>query len=100
MKKRLRDFMVGRHLFARQAAPANARIPYGPDPLHFGDLRLPSGNGPHPVVVVVHGGFWRAQYDLTHIGHACVALTALGVATWSLEYRRLGNPGGGWPGTL
>jgi acetyl esterase/lipase len=50
---------------------------------------------------VIHGGFWRAQYDLQHIGHVCAALTdQCGVVTWSLEYRRVGQPGGGWPGTL
>jgi acetyl esterase/lipase len=80
--------------------PADARLPYGPDPLQFGDLRLPSGPGPHPVVVVIHGGFWRARYDLEHAGHLCAALTARGLATWSLEYRRIGNSGGGWPGTF
>ena len=82
------------------APPADHRIPYGPDPLQFGDLRLPTGPGPHPVVVVIHGGFWRARYDLTHIGHLCAALTRSGFATWSLEYRRIGHPGGGWPGTF
>ena len=77
------------------APPAHARIPYGADPLQFGDLRLPPGEGPHALAVVIHGGYWRARYDLTHIGHLCAALTAAGIATWSLEYRRLGNPGGG-----
>jgi acetyl esterase/lipase len=48
----------------------------------------------------IHGGFWRAKYDLLHAGHLCAALTAKGIATWNLEYRRSGNPGGGWPGTF
>ena len=77
-----------------------ARIQYGSDPLQFGDLRLPSGKGPHPTVVVVHGGCWRAQYSLDHIGAFSAALARSGVATWTLEYRRVGNPGGGWPGTF
>ncbi len=79
---------------------ADARLPYGSDPLQFGDLRLPPGVGPHPVALVIHGGFWRARYSLEHIGHLCAALTAAGFATWNLEYRRLGDPGGGWPNTL
>jgi acetyl esterase/lipase len=79
---------------------ADARIPYGSDPNQFGDLRVPSGAGPHPVVIFVHGGYWRAAYDLTHAGHLCAALTRAGFATWSLEYRRLGQPGGGWHGTM
>ncbi len=80
--------------------PADVRIPYGPDPFNFGDLRMPGGAGPHPIVVFIHGGFWRARYDLEHTGHLCAALTRNGFATWNIEYRRLGNPGGGWPGTL
>ena len=48
----------------------------------------------------IHGGFWRAKYDLAHAGHLCAALTAKGIATWNVEYRRIGNPGGGWPGTF
>jgi acetyl esterase/lipase len=81
-------------------APADARVAYGDDEFQFADLRLPSGRGPHPVAIVIHGGYWRAQYDLSHISHVCAALTKEGFATWSLEYRRLGNPGGGWPGTF
>jgi acetyl esterase/lipase len=79
---------------------ANARIPYGKDPQQFGDLRLPSGAGPHPVVIFIHGGFWRNAYSLDHAGHACAALARAGAASWSLEYRRIGDPGGGWPGTM
>ncbi|QRN96528.1 alpha/beta fold hydrolase [Archangium violaceum] len=82
------------------APPADARIPYGTATHQFGDLRLPRGKGPHPVVVVVHGGFWRARYDLEHVGHLCADLTQRGYATWSLEYRRVGHPGGGWTGTF
>ena len=86
-------------ILERPAPAADRRIAYGPDPNHFGDLRLPAGAGPHPVAIVLHGGFWRARFDLLHIGHLCAALTAKGIATWSLEYRRVGQPGGGWPGT-
>ena len=49
---------------------------------------------------MIHGGFWRARYDLEHIGHLCQALAGAGVATWSVEYRRVGDRGGGWPGTF
>lgn len=79
---------------------ADVRIPYGPDPVQFGDLRIPPGRGPFPLVIFLHGGFWKAEYNLLHAGHVCAALKAAGVATWNLEYRRLGEPGGGWPGTL
>jgi len=80
--------------------PADARVPYGSDPNQFGDIRLPQGKGPLPLLINIHGGFWRAKYDLAHAGHFCAALTAKGIATWNLEYRRVGNPGGGWPGTF
>ncbi len=82
------------------APPPDARIPYGDITHQFGDLRLPRGEGPHPVVVVIHGGFWRARYDLEHAGHLCADLTQRGHATWSLEYRRVGHPDGGWKGTF
>src|SRR5216684_6461136 len=79
---------------------ANARISYGADPLQFGDLRLPSSPGPHPTVIFIHGGYWRNAYNLDHAGHLCAALARAGAATWSIEYRRIGDSGGGWPGTL
>jgi acetyl esterase/lipase len=79
---------------------ADERIAYGAGPLQYADLRLPVGRGPHPVVVVVHGGRWKAEYDLQHTSLACTALTKRGVATWNLEYRRLGHADGGYPATL
>ena len=79
---------------------ADARIAYDRRPSQFGDLRMPSGKGPFPAVIFIHGGFWRAAYDLTHAGHICAALTKAGFATWNLEYRRLGEADGGWPGTM
>jgi acetyl esterase/lipase len=79
---------------------ADARLAYGSDPNQFGEVRLPSEKGPFPVVMNLHGGFWRAQYDLSHAGHLCAALSQKGIATWNVEYRRVGNPGGGWPGSF
>lgn len=80
--------------------PADVRIQYGPDPHHFADLRLPKEKGPHPLYVNIHGGFWRSKYDLRHAGHLCAALTARNAATANLEYRRVGDDGGGWTGTF
>jgi acetyl esterase/lipase len=80
--------------------PADARLPYGNDSNQFGELRIPKGDGPFPVLMNIHGGFWRAKYDLAHAGHLCAALTAKGFATFNLEYRRVGNKGGGWPGSF
>src|ERR1700722_4530464 len=79
---------------------ADARVAYGADQKQFIDLRLPKGKGPHPLAISIHGGFWRAKYDLGYAGHLCTALTAKGIATANVEYRRVGNAGGGWPGTF
>ena len=79
---------------------ADRRVAYGADPNQFLDVRLPHGTGPHPVLVNIHGGYWRAKYNLAHAGHLCEALRATGVATFNVEYRRVGNDGGGWPGTF
>jgi len=49
---------------------------------------------------MIHGGFWRARYDLLHAGHLCAALTAAGYPTANIEYRRTGEIGGSWPGTF
>jgi acetyl esterase/lipase len=78
--------------------PADARLAYGPEPLQFGDLRLPEGELP-PLAVVIHGGYWKAIYNLIPAGHLCRSLTEQGIATWNVEYRRVGDPGGGWPAT-
>lgn len=81
-------------------APAGAtRIPYGSEPQQFGDLRLPAGRGPHPLAVVIHGGFWRAGFTKTNTEAAAVALAEAGWATWNIEYRRVGS-GGGYQQTL
>ena len=76
------------------------RVKYGQSPQHFAELRIPDGPGPFPILFVIHGGFWQAAYDLKHIGYLCAALTGKGIITCNLEYRRLGDPGGGWPGTF
>jgi acetyl esterase/lipase len=76
---------------------ADARLAYGPEPLQFGDLRRAESDA---LAIVLHGGSWKATYNLTHLGHLCHALRDAGVATFNVEYRRVGDPGGGWPGSL
>jgi acetyl esterase/lipase len=49
---------------------------------------------------MIHGGFWQSAYDLKHTGQLCADLTARGIVTCNLEYRRIGDAGGGWPGTF
>lgn len=85
------------------APGADRRVAYGSDPNQFLDLRVPAEPAPkagHVLVINIHGGFWRARYDLTHAGHLCASLTQQGIVTANLEYRRVGNKGGGWPGTF
>ena len=76
------------------------RSSYGPDTAQMGELRVPPGAGPHPVIVLLHGGLWLADYGLDLMTPLAEDLTAHGVATWNVEYRRLGDDGGGWPGTF
>ena len=76
------------------------RIKYGDLPQQFGELRLPQGEGPFPVVVLIHGGCWLSSFDYVYITRLAGWLTERGVATWTIEYRRLGDDGGGWPGTF
>ena len=91
-----------REILRRPPPPADHRLAYGKAPQQFGELRLPKGpaGAAVPVVVVIHGGCWLAEYGHEYMGHLSADLTAGGVATWTLEYRRLGEEGGGWPGTF
>ena len=78
----------------------DARVSYGEGPFQFGYLRLPEGGGPHPVIVFIHGGCWLSAFDIRYVGAAEQAFAEAGYAVWSLEYRRIGDEGGGWPGTF
>ena len=91
--------MATNDILDSRAVPADHRLSYGSLPLQFGDLRLPKQVATHPVVMMIHGGYWRAKYGLEYTGHICDALAKKGIATWNIEYRRVGDPGGGWPGT-
>lgn len=79
---------------------ADTTTTYGSLPTQFGDWRLPKGEGPFPVVMLIHGGCWMNAFNLTYMGHLAEALTNRGYATYNIEYRRLGDEGGGIPGTL
>ncbi len=80
------------------AAPT--RVPYGDHDAAFGDLWLPSDTaGRVPVVVLVHGGFWRDSFGLDLMGGLAASVAATGWAAWNIEYRRVGG-GGGYPETF
>lgn len=84
-----------------RASKPTATLAYGPAPQQVADLRLPKGKGPFPVAVILHGGCWMAGFDdRSGIAAFADALTARGMATWNVEYRQVGEPGGGWPGSF
>jgi acetyl esterase/lipase len=87
-------------LAALPSREPDRRIAYGSDASQYGELRIPAGAGPHPLVVLIHGGCFKAAYATAQpLGAMADALKADGIASWNIEYRRLGEPGGGWPGT-
>jgi len=92
--------MTPQDLKALPSRDPDRRVAYGQDSSQYGELRVPAGAGPHPVVVLIHGGCFKAAYanprDLAPMGDA---LKDEGIATWNIEYRRLGEGGGGWPET-
>jgi acetyl esterase/lipase len=72
---------------------------YGEDRSQRADLHLPAGAGPHPVIVLIHGGSWMARYGRIVMRGLVADLVRRGYAAWNIEYRRVGN-GGGWPATF
>ncbi|WP_233269441.1 S9 family peptidase [Alteribacillus sp. YIM 98480] len=77
------------------------RISYGTNNNQFGDLRIPvAGEGPFPLAVIIHGGFWKKQFGLEQMNDFAEKYASHGIATWNIEYRRVGQDGGGWPGTF
>lgn len=76
------------------------KINYGEGEFQYGLLWLPQNNPSPPLVVLIHGGCWLNSFDVNHSSALSSALAEAGFAVWSLEYRRTGDPGGGWPGTF
>jgi acetyl esterase/lipase len=80
---------------------ADQRIPYGPSTQQFVDVWYPGNDiAAAPVIALIHGGCWLADYDISHIGPLANAIAEQGFAVWAIEYRRVGQDGGGWPGTF
>lgn len=75
-------------------------LSYGTHEQQFAELMLPEGEGPFPVLIWLHGGCWFAEYDYQYTRPLARAIADLGYAVWSIEYRRIGHVGGGWPGTF
>jgi acetyl esterase/lipase len=79
--------------------PRATTVAYGEHPSQFIDVYTPAGAGPHPVVVLIHGGFWRLPWGRDLMSGLASDLVGRGFAAVNVEYRRLGEDGGGWPGT-
>ena len=78
----------------------DASVVYGDNELHYGLLWVPDTNSDASLVILIHGGCWLNSFDVNHSRPLATVLNLAGFAVWSLEYRRTGDPGGGWPGTL
>jgi acetyl esterase/lipase len=83
---------------ARRRDQTPDTLAYGPEPDQDGDLWIPAGEGPHPVVVLFHGGFWYHAWERDLMDGLALDLVGRGIAAWNVEYRRVGA-GGGWPAT-
>jgi acetyl esterase/lipase len=87
-----------RHLVSRGSWPVTT-YRYGDHEDGIGDLRLPCGDAPHPVVVTIHGGGWKQRWQRDLMAPLAVDLARRGFATWNVEFRRVGGSGG-WPTTF
>lgn len=97
------QFLGFRQVLDRPDRPQpTQRLAYGPLPQQLGELWLPSGGtGPFPVVLMVHGGCWRAELPGPELlAWQAESLRQQGIAVWSISYRRLGHEGGGYPGSF
>lgn len=93
------DLLKPLEVNAIAASPPDRTLAYGSDVNQFGQLFLPRGRGPFPVAVVIHGGCWKKFADLKNTVPMSDTLRKAGIVTWNIEYRRVDNEGGGWPGT-
>jgi len=87
------------NVLERPAPPPDETLAYGPEPSHVIDLRFPPRR-PAPLIVLIHGGFWRPAYDRTHLGPMATALAGAGYVVAIPEYRRAGMAEEGWAGTF
>lgn len=89
-----------REVLTRPAPGPRLTLSYGSHPDHIVDVFPADRDGTPPLVILVHGGFWRAAFDRTHARPLCNGLASHGYTVAAIEYRRVGQAGGGWPGTF
>ncbi len=88
-------------LLERARPEPDSTIAYGDDQMQKVDLWLPAGAGPHPTVLMVHGGCWQtAIADRRIMNWIADDLRKRGVAVWNIDYRGVDRTGGGYPGTF
>ena len=88
-------------LLERPRPEPTSSIAYGDDALQVVDLWLPDGDGPHPTVLMVHGGCWQTEIaDRRIMNWIADDLRRRGIAVWNIDYRGVDLPGGGYPGTF
>ena len=88
-------------LLGRPRPAPSTTISYGADSLQVADLWLPAGPGPHPIVLMVHGGCWQTGIaDRSIMNWIAEDLRRRGIAVWNIDYRGVDRPGGGYPGTF
>ncbi len=88
-------------LLERPRPAPTATFRYGEDPLQVADLWLPDGDGPHPIVLMVHGGCWQSDIaDRSIMNWIADDLRRRGLAVWNIDYRGVDRAGGGYPGTF
>lgn len=88
-------------LLTRSKPMPNATLAYGADATQVVDIWLPALRGPHPTVIMVHGGCWTTEIaDRTIMNWISDDLRKRGIAVWNIDYRGVDRPGGGYPGTF
>jgi acetyl esterase/lipase len=88
-------------LLTRERPQPSATIRYGDDQMQVVDLWLPEGGGPHPMVLMVHGGCWQTEIaDRRIMNWIADDLRQRGMAVWNIDYRGVDREGGGYPGTF
>ena len=96
-----KPLMTWSDLTERELPQPTSTYVYGDHPSQFSDLWLPDGPGPHPVVLMIHGGCWQKSIaDLNLMNYAAEDLRQRGIAVWNIEYRGVDEAGGGYPGTF
>jgi acetyl esterase/lipase len=93
--------MVWPDLLTRKRPEPSASIRYGAESMQLVDLWLPAGRGPHPTVLMVHGGCWQTEIaDRRIMNWIAEDLRRRGIAVWNVDYRGVDRSGGGYPGTF